>query len=83
MRFDVVATVFGKEWREIASNKLLLGVVAAPAVIFAAIPTAIVAFIQVNDLDMSQLGQIEVMLAAFPGLPPKLAAQGFIVTNFM
>ena len=23
------------------------------------------------------------MLAAFPGLPPKLAAQGFIVTNFM
>jgi ABC-2 type transport system permease protein len=83
MRFDVVATVFGKEWREIASNKLLLGVVAAPAVIFAAIPTAIVAFIQVNDLDMRQLGQIEVMLAAFPGLPPKLAAQGFIVTNFM
>ncbi len=79
----LVFTVFGKEWREIASNKLLLGAVAAPAVIFAAIPTVIVAFIQVNDLDMSQLGQIEAMLAAFPDLPPKLAAQGFIVTNFM
>jgi ABC-2 type transport system permease protein len=83
VRPELVLTVFGKEWREIASNKLLLGVVAAPAVIFAAIPTAIVAFIQVNDLDMNQLGQIEVMLAAFPELPPKLAAQGFIVTNFM
>jgi ABC-2 type transport system permease protein len=83
MRPSLVVTVFGKEWREIASNRLLLGVVAAPAVIFAAIPTAIVAFIQLNDLDMSQLGQIEVMLAAFPDLPPKLAAQGFIVTNFM
>jgi ABC-2 type transport system permease protein len=83
VRPELVLTVFGKEWREIASNKLLLGVVAAPAVIFAAIPTAIVAFIQVNDLDMNQLGQIEVMLSAFPELPPKLAAQGFIVTNFM
>ncbi len=83
MRIDLVLTVFGKEWREISSNRLLLGAVAAPAIIFAAIPTAIVAFIQVNDLDMSQLGQIESMLSAFPGLPPKLAAQGFIVTNFM
>ena len=83
MRIDLVLTVFGKEWREISSNRLLLGAVAAPAIIFAAIPTAIVAFIQINDLDMSQLGQIESMLSAFPGLPPKLAAQGFIVTNFM
>ena len=83
MRIDLVLTVFGKEWREISSNRLLLGAVAAPAVIFAAIPTVIVAFIQVNDLDMSQLGQIESMLSAFPDLPPKLAAQGFIVTNFM
>jgi ABC-2 type transport system permease protein len=83
MRIDLVLTVFRKEWREISSNRLLLGAVAAPAIIFAAIPTVIVAFIQVNDLDMSQLGQIESMLAAFPGLPPKLAAQGFIVTNFM
>jgi ABC-2 type transport system permease protein len=79
----MVTAVFGKEWREIASSRLLLLAVAAPAVIFAAIPTAIVAFIQVNDLDMNQLGQIEEMLAAFPDLPPKLAAQGFIVTNFM
>jgi len=83
VRIDLVLTVFGKEWREISSNRLLLGAVAAPAIIFAAIPTAIVAFIQINDLDMSQLGQIESMLSAFPGLPPKLAAQGFIVTNFM
>jgi ABC-2 type transport system permease protein len=83
VRPSLVWTIFGKEWREIASNRLLLGVVAAPAVIFAAIPTIIVAFIQINDLDTSQLGQIEAMLAAFPDLPPKLAAQGFIVTNFM
>ncbi|MGH7418017.1 MAG: ABC transporter permease subunit, partial [Candidatus Rokuibacteriota bacterium] len=83
MRPSLVATVFGKEWREIGSNRLLLAAVAAPAVIFAAIPIAIVGFIEVNDLDVNQLGQIAVMLAAFPDLPPKLAAQGFIVTNFM
>ena len=83
MRPSLVATVFGKEWREIGSNKLLLAAVAAPAIIFASIPIAIVAFIEVNDLDVNQLGQIELMLSAFPDLPPKLAAQGFIVTNFM
>jgi ABC-2 type transport system permease protein len=83
VRLSLVATVFGKEWREIGSNRLLLAAVAAPAVIFAAIPIAIVGFIEVNDLDVNQLGQIAVMLAAFPDLPPKLAAQGFIVTNFM
>ena len=83
MRPSIVLTVFAKEWKEIASNRLLLGAVAAPAIIFAAIPTAIVAFIQVNDIDTRQLGQIQSMLAAFPDLPTKLAAQGFIVTNFM
>ena len=75
--------IFRKEWREIVSNKLLLGVVAAPALIFAAIPTLIVALIQVSEINTTQLGQIEAMLAAFPDLPPKLAAQGFIVSSFM
>ena len=51
--------------------------------IFAAIPTGIVAFIEVNELDPAQMGQIEQYIAQFPGLPPKLAAQGFIVLNFM
>lgn len=83
MRRSIVVAIFRKEWREIVSNKLLLGAVAAPALIFAAIPTVIVAFIQVTEINMSQLGQIEAMLAAFPDLPPKLAAQGFIVSSFM
>jgi ABC-2 type transport system permease protein len=51
--------------------------------VFAAIPTGLVAFIELNDLDPNQIGQIEQYIAAFPELSPKLAAQGFIVLNFM
>ena len=83
MRLGYVLAVFGKEWRDLVSNRLLLGAVAFPALIFAAIPTGVVAFIQLNDLDPSQLGQIKQYIANFPDLAPKLAAQGFIITNFM
>jgi ABC-2 type transport system permease protein len=83
MRPGYVWAVFAKEWREIVSNRLLLFAVLLPALVFAAIPTGIVAFIEANDLDPKQLGQIEQYISEFPGLPPKLAAQGFIVTNFM
>ena len=83
MRLSYVAAVFGKEWRDIRSNRILLGAVVLPAIIFAAIPTGLVAFIQSRELDASQLGQIAIFIAEFPNLPPKLAAQGFIVTNFM
>ena len=65
------------------SNRLLLGAVVLPALIFAAIPTGLVAIIQANDLDPAQLGQIRQYLDDFPNIPAKLAAQGFIVTNFM
>ena len=83
MRLDYVLTVFGKEWRDLLSNRLLLGAVVFPALVFAAIPTGVVAFIQLNDLDPGQLGQIEQYIANFPNLAPKLAAQGFIITTFM
>ncbi|HEY8169882.1 MAG TPA: ABC transporter permease subunit [Candidatus Limnocylindria bacterium] len=83
MRPGYIWAVMGKEMRDLLSNRLLLGAVAFPALIFAAIPTAIVAFIQVNDLDPSQMGQIQDYISMFPDLPPKLAAQGFIVLNFM
>lgn len=83
MRPAYVLAVFVKEWRDLRSNRLLLGAVALPAIVFAAIPTGIVAFIQSHDLDPHQLGQIEQYLKEFPGLPAKLAAQGFIVLNFM
>lgn len=83
MRIGYVATVVGKEARDLLSNRLLLGAVALPAVVFAAIPTGLVAFIELNDLDPNQIGQIEQYIAAFPDLSPKLAAQGFIVLNFM
>jgi len=75
--------VFAKEWRDLLSNRLLLGAVAFPALVFAAIPTGLVAFIQARDLDPNQLGQIQQYIANFPELSAKLAAQGFIVTNFM
>jgi ABC-2 type transport system permease protein len=83
MRLDHFSAILGKEWIDLRANKLLLVAVMAPAFIFAAIPTAIVWILQVNDVDPSQLGQIDKILAAFPDLPPKLAAQGFIVSNFM
>lgn len=83
MRLGYVLAVFAKEWRDLVSNRLLLGAVVFPAFIFAAIPTALVALIQVNDLDARQLAQIEQYLANFPDLAPKLAAQGFIITSFM
>ena len=83
MRLGYVWAVFGKEWRDLRSNRLLLGAVALPAVIFAAIPTGLVAFIQARNLDPNQLGQIQQFIAEFPDLPAKLAAEGFIITNFM
>jgi ABC-2 type transport system permease protein len=83
MRLGYVAAVVGKEARDLFSNRLLLGAVALPALVFAAIPTALVAVIEMNDLDPNQIGQIETYLSQFPDLAPKLAAQGFIVLNFM
>jgi ABC-2 type transport system permease protein len=83
MRGGYVWAILVKEARDLLSNRLLLGAVVFPALIFAAIPTGIVAFIEANDLDPRQLGQIGQYLELFPGLPPKLAAQGFIVTNFL
>ena len=83
MRLGYIWAVITKEGFDLLANRLLLGAVVFPALIFAAIPTGIVAFIEVNDLDPAQLGQIEQYLAQFPGLDPKLAAQGFIVLNFM
>ncbi len=83
MRPGYVWAVIAKEARDLLSNRLLLGAVVFPALIFAAIPTGIVAFIEVNDLDPDQLGQIEDYLNQTPGVPPKVAAQAFIVLNFM
>ena len=83
MRPGYVWAVVGKEARDLLSNRLLLGAVVFPALIFAAIPTGIVAFIEVNDLDPDQLGQIEGYLNQTPGVAPKVAAQAFIVLNFM
>jgi len=79
----MIAAVLGKEVRDLFANRLLLGAVVFPALVFAAIPTGIVAFIEVNELDPDQLGQIQQYISQFPDLSPKLAAQGFIVLNFM
>ena len=83
MRPGFIWAVIAKEARDLLSNRLLLGAVVFPALIFASIPTGIVAFIEHNELDPNQLGQIEGYISQFPGLSPKLAAQGFIVLNFM
>jgi ABC-2 type transport system permease protein len=83
MRLGYIAAVLTKEGLDLLGNRLLLAAVVFPALVFAAIPTGIVAFIEANDLDPDQLGQIGDYLRLFPGLPPKVAAQGFIVLNFM
>ena len=83
MRPSYIWAVVGKEARDLLANKLLLAAVVFPALVFAAIPTGIVAFIEANELDPAQMGQIEQYISQFPDLEPKLAAQGFIVLNFM
>ncbi len=83
MRLGFIWAVVTKEARDLLANRLLLAAVVFPALIFAAIPTGIVAFIEVNELDPNQLGEIEQYISQFPDLDPKLAAQGFIVLNFM
>ena len=83
MRLAYVWAVFVKEWRDLISNRLLLGAVVFPAVIFAAIPTGLVAFIQVSELNTDQIDIIRNYIDDFPDIPEKLAIQGFIVSNFM
>ena len=83
MRPGFVWAVFVKEARDILSNRLLLGAVALPAVVFAAIPTGLVAFLELSSLDEERLRQVQQFTANFPGLPPLIAAEGFIVLNFM
>jgi ABC-2 type transport system permease protein len=83
MRPRYVWAVLAKEARDLLANRLLIGAVVFPALIFAAIPTGIVAFIEANELDPDQLGQVEQYISQFPDLEPKLAAQGFIVLNFL
>ena len=48
MRLGYVMAVFAKEWRDLLSNRLLLGAVAFPALIFAAIPTAVATVLAVK-----------------------------------
>ncbi len=83
MRAGFVWAVFVKEARDILSNRLLLGAVVLPAIVFAAIPTGLVAFLELSGLDEERLRQVEQFTANFPGLPPLIAAEGFIVLNFM
>jgi ABC-2 type transport system permease protein len=83
MRLAFIWAVFVKECRDLLSNRLLIGVVAFPAVIFAAIPTGLVWFIETQELDPRQISEIEKYLANFPGVEIKTAAQVFIVLNFM
>jgi ABC-2 type transport system permease protein len=84
LRVSYLGAVFVKEWLEIVASRTLLGAVVLPAVIFAAIPTGLVIFLEVQQLSEFQLRQIEQFTSGVPGeLPTKLAAQGFIVLNFM
>jgi ABC-2 type transport system permease protein len=83
MRLGFIWAVVAKEARDLLANRLLLVAVVFPALVFASIPTALVAFIEANELDPAQMGQIEQYISQFPDLEPKRAAQGFIVVNFM
>jgi ABC-2 type transport system permease protein len=82
MRPGYLWAVFTKEWRDLLSNRLL-GAVILPALIFAAIPTGLVWFIEAHDLDPTQLSQIQQYIGNFQGVDAKTAAQAFIVLNFM
>jgi ABC-2 type transport system permease protein len=83
VRLSYIAAVLSKEGRDLLSNRLLLGAVVLPALIFAAIPTGLVWFIENHELDPNQLAQIEQYIRNFSGVDAKTAAQAFIVLNFM
>jgi ABC-2 type transport system permease protein len=83
MRPGYIWAVIAKEAQDLLANRLLLAAVVFPALVFASIPTGIVAFIELNELDPDQIGQIQQYTSQFPDLEPKRAAQGFIVLNFM
>ena len=83
MRPGYIWAVVTKEARDLLANRLLLLAVVFPALVFASIPTGIVAFIEYNELDPDQIGQIEQYISQFPDLSVKRAAQAFIVLNFM
>jgi ABC-2 type transport system permease protein len=83
MRPGYIWAVITKEARDLLANRLLLAAVVFPALVFAAIPTGLVAFIEINELDPNQIGEIERYIGQFPDLSVKLAAQAFIVLNFM
>ena len=83
MRIGYVWAVVAKEARDLLANRLLLGAVVFPALVFASIPTGIVLFIELNELDPNAMGELERYISQFPDLSAKRAAQGFIVLNFM
>jgi hypothetical protein len=79
MRLPFVWAVFVKECRDLLSNRLLLGAVAFPALIFAAIPTILVAIIEANDLDRAAA---QIMTSSEPSrCGPRPRA--FIIQDFM
>ncbi len=71
MRLAMVWTVFVKEWRDLLSNRLLLGAVAFPALIFAAIPTGLVAFIEINKLDPTSARRDSAVDRRLPEITPR------------
>src|SRR5688500_15422800 len=83
MRPGFIWAVIGKEARDLFTNRLHPGAVVSPELNLAASPTGSVAFIETNELDPNQMGEIQRYISQFPDLDPKLAAQGFIVLNFM
>ncbi len=83
MRLAFVWAVFVKECRDLLSNRLLLGAVAFPALIFAAIPTGLVAVIEASEINPVSIPGLQDFIENFPGVDPKTAAQAFIIQNFM
>ena len=84
MRLGMVWAVVTKEARDLLANRLLLGAVVFPALVFAVDPD------RHRRLHRGQRARPRpdrrdraATSAMFPDLPPKLAAQGFIVLNFM
>ncbi len=82
-RRTLVRAVCVREWREAASNKLLVGMTLLPPLVILAAGIVAVAAAAVNPPSERDVQALYAAAPAVAGLDPKEAVQGFIATYFL
>lgn len=82
-RRTLIRAVCVREWREAASNKLLVGMTLLPPLVILAAGIVAVAAAAVNPPSERDVQALYAAAPAVAGLDPKEAVQGFIATYFL